>query len=349
MSDQGILATTPTAPAAPPPATPAEFSDVGSVGESEGDLIKQALAELDGEQPAAELEKKPEAAPDKKPETTEEQTQKKLSAGYAKLAAREERHDRRVAEDTAKAQERDTAMVARESKVKPLEEALARAATSPLEALQIIGYTYKELVDYVMRDGQIPPEKFAERLNNESKAKYEELQAKVVAMEEASRSAQQNWEAQQEMAKNEHSVRGLFADGSAGLEKYPIFAHHFRNSPDSAQRLMVDVNSALAQHFNQTCVRDDKGRIVRPGEKLDAERAVMHIEKILRGMQVSQGNPGQPGAASQTANAGAERQQAPKPLTPRDSSVTSTPTDDELSKMSQEELDALSLRIYSGG
>lgn len=345
----GHLAVNPITPpnGAPPPSY--DDAGVGKEPTFEKDLIKEALAELDGEVPKTETTEqvKTKAEPDKKPE---EQTQKKLSDGFAKLAAREERHDRRVAEDTAKAREREAAYEAREARLKPMEEAYEKAKSSPLEALQTIGWSYKELVDYVMADGKIPPEKFAERLSQQQKTELDAMKAELESIKQSRNQERDAYESQQEMARNEHSVRTLFADGGQGIQRYPTFAHHFRRDPGIAQRLMVDVNNALTQHFNETCVRDEKGRIIKPGEKLDAERAVAYLEGILGTWQVpGQGNPGQPGAVPQTAKADAARQSEPKPLTPRDLSVTSMPSDDELSKMSQEELDALSLRIYKGG
>jgi hypothetical protein len=362
MADSGAssyLAVTPIIqgpPATPPaPSSPGDSKDIGAMGDdadigregvNEKDLIQQALAELDGqteEQPKVDEKPKVEEKP------KEEESQTKLSKGFAKLAAKEERHERRVAEDTAKAQQREADFAAREAKLKPLEEAQARAANSPLEALQLLGYSYKDLVDYVMADGKIPPEKFVERFTQQQKSEFDQVRAELEAIKNERQQAQQAWEAQQEMSRNEHSVKTLFVDGGAGLSKYPLFADKWGEGPENQQMLMVDVNNALTMHFNQTCVRDEKGRIIRPGEKLDAERAVAYLEGILARMQVRPRNPGQPGAVAQPANAGAARQHAPQPLTPRDLSVTSMPSDDELMKMSQEELDALADRIYSGG
>lgn len=351
MADMGFLAVTPINQGAPPPtAAPVEDAGVGKEGVNESELIQQALAELDAGEGGGEP--KPEQAkaePAKAEPAKEEETQAKLSKGFAKLRAEEERFDRRKAEETSKVQAMVADVEARMAKVKPLEEAMAKAAQSPLEALQLLGYSYKDLVDYVMADGKIPPEKFAERLSQQSKSEIDQVRAELEQLKNSRAQEQQAYEAQQEMARNEHAVKSLFVEGGQGLQKYPLFADKWAEGPENMQLLMVDVNNALAMHFNQTCVRDEKGRIVRPGEKLDAERAVAYLEGILARMQVRPRNPGQPGAVAQPANAGAARQHAPQPLTPRDLSVTSMPSDDELMKMSQEELDALANRIYSGG
>lgn len=330
--------------AAPPP----QASDVGSVRTDEGSLIKQALAELDGAVPQEQVHE-PDQVKQPEPKKPEELTQKKLSDGFAKLAAKEDRHERRVAAETAKLQAERAAFEAERAEVAPLKEARERAKSSPLEALQLLGWNYKELVDYVMADGKIPPEKFAQRLDDDYKKKFADQEARINEINERYAKAQEQYEAQQDMNRVEHQTRELFKDGGGGLEKFPTFAYHFRRSPENAQKLLVDVQNLRTRHFNETCQRDPKtGQIIRPGEIVDALPAVAYIERILADIQISTGNPGQPGAALKTANADAARQ-APKPLTPRDSSVTSMPSDEELSKMSQEELDALSLRVLNGG
>lgn len=346
MIDQGAPAQTPAA-APPPPAPPAESSDVGGDRGAESDLLKEAMAALKGEEapPAAENEK-----PKVEEKPKEELTQKKLSDGFAKLAAKEDRFERRSAEQTAKLQAERAAFEAERAQVAPLREAMEKAKTSPLEALSLLGWTYQHLVDYVMKDGQIPQEKFAERLTNEHKSAYEKLQAEIAELRSGREQERQAYEAQQETSRQEHAVRELFkGDDAPGATKYPNFYAKFSEDPGNAAGLMVDVQNLLTAHYNQTCVRDDKGRIVRPGEKVDPERAVMHIESILAKMQIRPRNPGQPGAVSQTANAGAARQQAPKPLTPRDYSVTSMPSDEEILAMTDEEREALAKRIVSGG
>ncbi len=339
MADQGIVPAAPATPAAPPPAAPAEASDVGSVRDwgEEAELVKLAYAETEGTVEEQTTEAKPEVAKPEEKKPEEEQTQTKLSKGFAKLAAEQDRFERRKVEENSKLQNVIAEIEKRETKVKPLEEAMQKAGNSPLEALQLLGYSYKDLVDYVMADGKIPPEKFAERLSQQQKLEVDAVRAELAELRNSREQERQAWEAQQEMGRNEHAVKSLLAEGSAGRQKYPTFAEKWAEDPKNAEMLMVDVNNALTTHFSQT------------GEKLDAERAVAYLEGILARMQVRPRNPGQPGAVPQTANAGAARQQAPTPFTPRDLSVTSMPSDEELSKMSQEELDALSLRMYNGG
>jgi hypothetical protein len=356
MSDQGILAVTPVnqGAGAPPPA-PVESSDVGSPRASEDALLAEAMATLEGGEGGGEqpLEQQQKPAP-AKPETEEQKTQARLSKGFAKLADLEERFERRTAKQTQEFQAERAAFEAERAELAPLKEAKARAASSPLEALSMLGWDYKSLVDYVMADGKIPPEKFAERLTNEHKTQYEKLQAQIEEMRQNGEREREAYEAQQETLRHEHAVRALFKDDSApGAQRYPLFHDKFNESPETAQALMVDVQNVLTQHFNQTCVRenpnDPRSRIIKPGEKLDAERAVVYLEGILAKMQVRARNPGQHGAVSQTANAGAARPQAPKPLTPRDLSSSSMPTDAEIAQMSDEETEALAMRLLNGG
>jgi hypothetical protein len=350
MSDQGILAVAPVNQGAgPPPALPADSSDVGSPRGSEDALLQEAMGVLEGGEEGAAADEGPK--PQEKPKPAEEQTQTKLSAAYAKLAAREERHDRRVAEQTAKFQSERASFEAELAELAPLKEAKAKAASSPLEALQLLGWGYKDLVDYVMADGKIPPEKFAERLSQQQKAEIDAVKAELEGIKKNRQTELEAYEAQQEVSRIEHQTKQLFAgDDSPGAEHCPLFYSKFSESPENAAQLMVDVQSVLTTHYNQTCVRDPQtGRIIKPGEKLDVGRAVVYLEGILAKMQIRPRNPGQPGAVTQTANAGAARQQAPKPLTPRDLSVTSMPSEAELAAMSQEETEALALRIMNGG
>ncbi len=350
--DQGIAAVTPVNQGAPPPvAAPVESVDVGSVGENESDLIKEALKTLDeggGEQTdAPEAPKTPET-PEAK--TEEEKTQAKLSKGFAKLAAEQDRHDRRVEKDRAALQAEREAFAAERAENEAFKAARAKAKTSPLEALQELGWTYREVVDYVLADGKIPPEKLAERLSNESKSEIARVQAELEAIKAQRQEEQVRYEERQDLSRIEQQTRGLFRDGGDGLAKFPHFAHHFNASPEKAEKLLTDIQNLRKRHFNETCTRDPKtGQIIKPGEIVDALPAVAYIERIFAEMQISPKNPGQPGAVPQTANAGAARQPAPKPLTARDLSVTSMPSDEELQQMSQEELEALSLRIYNGG
>lgn len=329
----------------PPPPAAADASDIGGVGSDEGALIREALSELDGgaeATPEVQQQTQQPKPAEKKPE--EELTQRKLSNGFAKLAAQE----RRLEVDREQFKAERASFEAERAEIAPLKEAMQKAKTSPLEALQAIGWSYKQLVDYVMADGQIPQEKLVERLTNEHKSNYERVQSELEQIKQQRQQEQERYEAQQDMSRIEHQTRSLFNDGAEGLTKFPTFAYHFKKSPETAQKLLQDVQNLRARHFNETCVRDQKtGQIIRPGEIVDALPAVAYIERILADMQMSAGNPGQPGAVPQTANAGAERQ--PKPLTPRDSSVTSMPSDEELAKMTDEEIHALSLRVLNGG
>jgi hypothetical protein len=346
-----MMSATPVNQGGPPPAaTPVDSAGVGGVGGGEEALLAEALATLQGDEGEQALEQPPQQA--KKPEgKPEELTQKKLSDGFAKLSAKEERFERRAAEHTQKFNAERAAFEAERAELAPLKEAKIRAQSSPLEALQLLGWDYKSLVDYVMADGQIPPEKFAQRLSDQHKAELEAVKAEMEGFKKSREQEREAYEAQQEVSRIEHQTRSLFTGGdeSPGAQHCPLFYAKFSESPENASQLLVDVQQVLSTHFNQTCTRDAQGRIIRPGEKLDAGRAVVYLEGILAKMQVRPRNPGQPGAASQTANAGAARQQAPKPLTPRDLSVTSMPSDEEIAAMSDEETEALALRIMNGG
>lgn len=354
MSDQGILGVQPTVtPAAPPPAPPAPPQRVEGEAINEEALVEQALAalrgegdapgeELDqGEQPmeAGEGEAKPEPKAQPKPE--EELTQKKLSAGFAKLREQEDRLDRRYKSWQAEQATKEAELAAREARFAPLEQAQARAASSPLEALKLLGWEFEQLAKYVMEDGKVPQDVLFRSFQEEQRKQGETLQQEIARLKqekEAEKTQALVRETEGRMAANVGELLG------GETTKYPHVAKLYKQSPE---RVMVDVKNLVAQHWNETCVRDAQGRIVKPGEAVAPERALVYIERILSSLVgEAGGNPAQRGAV-QSAQAGAEKP-SPKPLVPRDYSDAGMPSDQEIEAMTDEQREALAVRIVSG-
>ncbi len=355
--DAGILSVTPAAtPAAPPPPAPAGGDgDSASVevggNSSEDALLDQALATLRGEGDEAPETAEGEAPAEGAPAAAEpaekpaEVTQAKLSKGFAKLRAQEERFERRAAEMEAAHAQREATYAERDTKYAGYEQALQEARQSPLRALKLLGWEYDQLAKYVLNDGQLPPEQMAKHLQEHQQSEFQRLQGEIESLKQERAKEGEARAAREFEGRVEGDVHALFKGDSPDGAKYPHFAHHFRNG--QGEKLMVDVKSVLAKHFNQTCVRDEKGRIIKPGEIVASERAVMYIENILKGMQVGPlptGNPGQSGAVK-SANTGAAK---PRPLVARDASEMSVPSDQEIESMSDEERFNLALQVTSG-
>ncbi len=353
MSDQGILSVQPSiAAGAPPPAAappppavePGEFDSGGD----EDALLAQALQTLDsGEEQGDEI---PDTEPQPKPKepAKEEQTQAKLSKGFAKLAEQEDRLDRRYKAWQSEQAQATTELQAARAEVATYKAAMEQAKQSPLSALKALGWEYDQLAQYVLKDGQLPPAMMAKHLEEHQKSEYSKLEAQVQEMRRQAERANLERQGREYEGRVESEVQGLFADGSEAATQYPNFAHHFKNG--RGVDLMIDVKRVLAQHFNETCVRDPKtGRIIKPGEVVASERAVRYVESILAKMQVGQlpaagRNPGQPGAA-QAANAGAAK---PRPLVPRDYSEAGIPSEQELEAMTDEQREALAMQMFRG-
>jgi hypothetical protein len=231
-------------------------------------------------------------------------SQDKLERAFAALTKQEKRLKAKVAtlgqeRDTFKA-ERDQVLALR----KDVEEARTkdserreRAKTKPLEALTELGWSYEDLIKYVMQDGKIPPEKLIKDMEAEQSRKFEAVRAELE-------------EAKNDVVKHrtiaagtdyERRLRASVADALPSFTYLP--AYPVKEVQDLVLSIQVgryEENTKLPEGKQKSL---DSIEILKELEQRQAEIVELHSKRL--GLK-----PGQAGAAA--ANPGTGKS---KPLT----------------------------------
>lgn len=360
----GVVSSAPAPAAAPPPAAPAAAPAPQSKADAmpgepkrvegqafDADAVrKKALALATGKEtddegdegaktPATESKPKPAEAKPKEegeedlPPPPADLTQKKLSEGFAKL----ERQRRR---DQKEFQEKQAAFAAKEAEVTRLKaeyEAKSKAhqdyTNDPLKLLGEHGWDVNRVVEFIMSDGQVPPEVLAKKASAETQKRLDDQQKELDRIKSER-------ETQEVLAKSSEWERRTYAGIENKLGKAEAPLDHglqhvaFIDEAKGRTAIREDVLWVQGQHFLKT------------GQTLDPETALVHLEQAYFEMfpNLLKRNPAQQGAGT-PATTGAEK---PRQITSSDTSDVSVPTDEELDRMTPDERRARALKIARG-
>lgn len=253
-------------------------------------------------QPASVAQSQPEA-----PKTPEAAADSKLSPKLQILLSREKNAVER--ERAANAKEAEI-----EAKLKRIEDFEAAKGTSPLKALELLGYSYEDLTKATLADGEVTPDvqikKLDERLNSLVKNQEQALEREA---EEAKKIAERQ---EQETITTFKSEIGTYVKEHG--ERYEFIEF------DQAHELVYEV---IDEHYNRTINADtgigDVMTIATAADKVEEYLEKKYIKaKELKKVQALMGARPTPPAPKPM---NPQFSQKPKTLTNNMSATQTTP------------------------
>lgn len=157
-----------------------------------------------------------------------------------------------------------------------LVEAQKLALSNPLKALELLGFTYKQLTEVVLNDNQPTPELREKTLEERLRADLDKK------LEERDKVSAERTKADEE-ARNVKVLTEFKAQASQFLtskdnqEKYPLINH-----PKNDLQYTVDtLSEMIKKNFYDTAEKDDSGNIVKPGILMSLSEAAKAFEEYL--------------------------------------------------------------------
>jgi hypothetical protein len=250
-----------------------EESNNSGVIETQGDVIDQVEETTqEGSEEVIEVKADEKVEPAKKEEDS------KFAAKFAALSRKEKalKQKEREIERRMKALESSQPKV-QEQVQAPVEPWESKLKKNPLEALKEKGYDLDTLIKLALNDGKLTPDMqmqlMREELENGYKTKFEEIEKKLTAKEQAEidRAKQEEEKRHQQVIENFKSeLNDFIAEQAETYEQIHL---------EEAQDLVFEI---IEKHYKETSEIDEEtGEILTPGQVLDMKEAADQVEEYL--------------------------------------------------------------------